>query len=180
MAGKSRKNTKSLSRREHCGRRAAWLNYTNGGIAALFLLVSAAWLFIKLLLCWGGVGSAVCEMSYLGPLFLGAAVLAVFTWALVDLHNLGREHERRARGKQALLLRAKQVAVRPRIGYLQLPPHCRKHFHWHSGSVLAVFGGFVGFVAFYLDAPALAAILLGIVFPLALVAYLSISVRRRS
>jgi hypothetical protein len=181
----ARKTTRCLKKpsfrkeRDQYGRRVALLSYSGGGVLALFVVLGGAWLFLKLLLCWGGAGSVFCDRLYLGPLITGVTLFGIFVWILIYLHNLGRRFDRQRRRKLTLLQQVQQPVGRARLGYENLQQPRRKHVYLPSLYVLAMLGSFAGFLIFYLDFPALASILFGMVFPLSLLLYSVYTIARR-
>jgi len=133
-------------------------------LLAAFVVVSWLWFIYRTGVCPGDVGRvalAVCRYSFVLPTVLGIALLLALPLTIVVLVGLGRERDAAAPGEATAGLSGH--AHRMTQGYRALEIEHRKRVRRVLLLVSAVAGAFAGQLIFtYLDAPALAGLLLGI------------------
>ena len=131
-----------------------------------FIVIGWGWLGFRVVACWGNVGAIsdwMCHYSFTAPMVVGVLVIAGLPLSVFVLMCLGRDIERGEQSEAPVMNRSALAMHHARRGYRNLEATHQKHVRRVFLFAMAAMGGFIGFLVFYFQLPALAAIIAGAV-----------------
>lgn len=154
-------NTTTPHPKEYHHRRIQLAGVLIWAMLFFFFITGLSWLYWRILVC-SGESDQGCENTFLIPLAFPIIVLALFLFMLLELRTccklLEGEGILAASPHQGLRL----LAHHTQHGYKTLPTHHKKHIRWAMIILATKIGALAGFWMYYLELPALAAILTGL------------------
>jgi len=128
----------------------------------LWVPIFFMWLGYRLVSCTSDVSLVVCDWAFLAPLIPGGLIVGCLAFAVLTLHQRGREATFDAQVERLSQVNLKRVALNVRWGYRGLRETHKKHVRRTMLFFAFTLSMFVGFWVYYFGLPALASMIVGI------------------